>query len=137
MTRDQTLACLRQALGAVAGVRLALLFGSVARGAEQAESDLDLAVDVAEDVDLPDLSAALSRAIGREVELVRLRDAGVPLLDELVRDAITVHEGTPGAAARWRAHTLVDLEIDRPWFARMRDAWLRRVAERGLGDGQS
>jgi predicted nucleotidyltransferase len=137
MTRDQTLACLRQALSGVAGVRLALLFGSVARGAEHAQSDLDLAVDVDADVDLPGLSATLSRAVGREVELVRLNDAGVPLLDELVRDAITVHEGTPGAAARWRAHTLVDLEIDRPWFARMRDAWLRRVAERGLGDGQS
>jgi predicted nucleotidyltransferase len=136
MPRDEMLASVRQALGAVAGVRLAIVFGSVARGNENAQSDLDLAVEAGADIDLAELSATLSRQLGREVEIVALGDAGVPLLDEIVRDGVLVHEGEPNAAARWRAHVLADLEIDRPWFARMRDAWLRRVAERGLADGQ-
>jgi hypothetical protein len=43
-----------------------------------------------------------------------------------------VHERRRGTAATWRAHALADLETDAPWFARMRDAWLARVAARGL-----
>jgi hypothetical protein len=50
---------------------------------------------------------------------------------------VVLCEGAAGAAAAWRSRTLSDLEIDRPWYARMREAWLRRVAERGIADGQS
>jgi hypothetical protein len=49
-----------------------------------------------------------------------------------VREGILAHEARPGAAARWRAQALADLETDAPWFARMREAWLRRVAARGI-----
>jgi hypothetical protein len=62
---------------------------------------------------------------------VALPDAGVPLIEELLRDAIVVYEQPAYAAASWRARVIADLEIDRPWYARMRDAWLRTVAERG------
>ena len=114
---------------------MALLFGSVARDTAGQKSDVDVAVDEA-GADLPQLSAELTQAVGREVQIVTLGDAGVPLLEEILRDGIVVYERTPHAAASWRSHTIADLEIDRPWYARMRDAWLRRVAERGLGDGQ-
>ncbi len=46
------------------------------------------------------------------------------------RDAVVVAEHARGAAARWRAHALIDLENDRLWYERMRDAYLARLAER-------
>lgn len=137
MTREEIVAGARAVLAGAGGVRLALLFGSVARNSAREDSDVDLAVAVDPGMDLARLSAELSRVIGREVQIVDLAEAGVPLLDEIIQDGIVVYEARPGIAASWRSRTLGDLEIDRPWYARMRDAWLRRVAERGLGDGQS
>lgn len=114
------------------GVRVALLFGSQARGKARVDSDVDLAID-SSGADLLELASALTLALGREVDLVALDDAGVPLLEELLRDAVVVYEAFPGAAASWRARALTTLETDRPWFARMRDAWLRRLASQGQG----
>lgn len=127
----EMVAQLREALGGRAGVRLALLFGSWARGNARPDSDIDLAV-LGPEVDRLGLAAELTNAFGLDVQVVALdRDLGVPMLEELVRDAIVVCEGAPGAAASWRTRALVDLETDRPWYARMRDAWLRHVAEAG------
>jgi hypothetical protein len=82
-------------------------------------------------VDVLTLAAALSRVTGHEVDVVAVDEAGVPLLARIVREGVGVHEARPGALATWRAQALADLETDRPWFARMRDAWLARVAARG------
>jgi uncharacterized protein len=113
-----------------ADVDLALVFGSVARGSARPDSDLDLAADGP--FDLLELSARLSEQLGREVHVVRLRDATIPLLEEIIAEGIVVHEGRPGRAATWRSHTLADFELDLPWYRRQRDAWLKRLAERGL-----
>lgn len=137
MTRDETIAALRRAFPRMRGVRLALLFGSVARNTANEASDVDVAVELDPGADVLDIAAALSRDVEREVQVVELSDPGVPLLEELVRDAIPVYEATPYAATRWRVRALIDLDTDGPWYARMCDAWLKRVAERGLGDGQS
>ena len=112
-------------------VRLAIVFGSRARGTARPDSDVDVAVH-APGVDLFELGAALSRATGHEVDVVTLDDLGIPLLGRVVEEGVGVHEARPGALAAWRARALVDLETDRPWFARMRDAWLARVASRGV-----
>jgi predicted nucleotidyltransferase len=125
---------LRSALAGRKDVRVAVLFGSEARGTAHAGSDVDVAVD-APGADILDLAAALSEALSREVDVVPLEDATIPLLEQLVRDGIVVHEAYPGAGAQWRSHALTALETDRPWFARMRDAWLARVRERGLTRG--
>jgi predicted nucleotidyltransferase len=127
---------LRDALAREAEVSLALLFGSVARGSATDGSDVDLAVRVADDAELPALASRLSAAVGREVDLISLRDPGVPMLEELLRDAIVVHEGEYGAAARWRSHAWLDRELDLPWYHRMRDAWLKQLAQGGRSDGQ-
>lgn len=128
-------AALWQALKAVflgrSDVRLAILFGSCARGTQRVDSDVDIAV-LARDANLLALAAELSEAIGREVHLVNLEQAEIPLLDELIAEGITLHEAVPGAAATWRSHTLGDLEIDRPWFMRMQTAFLKRLAEKGI-----
>ena len=123
---------LRDLLAGREDVTLALLFGSHARGEATAASDVDIAVAARPSVDLLTLAHELGRALERDVQIVRLDDASIPLLEELVRDATAVHEAQPSTYGRWRARTLSMLETDRPWFARMRDAWLQRVAERGL-----
>jgi predicted nucleotidyltransferase len=119
---------LREELAHREGVRLAMLFGSRARGLDRGVSDVDLAVE-ASGVDLLSLAADLSLAVGSEVDVVDLAEAGYPQLKAILRDGICVHEGNPGGLARWRARTIAQLETDRPWFERMRDAFLKRQAE--------
>jgi predicted nucleotidyltransferase len=123
---------LQSALRGRSDVIVALLFGSLARGAGRPNSDIDIAI-VAPGVDWLTLRAELTSKLGREIDIAPLETAGIPLLEEILRDGIVVHEGYPGAAAIFRSRTLATLETDRAWFARMRDAWLQRVAEKGIG----
>lgn len=125
---------IRRMLEGRADVRVAVLFGSQARGTAGPGSDVDVAVD-APGADLLDLGATLSVALEREVDVVDLEDATIPLLERLVREGIVVHEGYRGAGALWRSRTLATLETDRPWYARMCEAWLARVRERGFSRG--
>ncbi|HEU4370571.1 MAG TPA: nucleotidyltransferase domain-containing protein [Methylomirabilota bacterium] len=127
---DPAIETIRQFLRGRTDVGLAIAFGSRARGTAARASDLDVAVR-APGVDLLGLAADLSRVTGHEVDVVALEDVGVPLLGRIVQEGVGVHEARPGALAAWRAHALADLETDRPWFVRMRDAWLARVASRG------
>jgi len=128
MDRATVVDQLRAVLSTSSGVRLALLFGSVARDQAKPGSDVDVALDAAAGVDVFGLAAQMSLAVGCEVHVVSLADPGVPLQQELVRDAVVIHEGVPGAAALWRSHTLADLEVDGPWYAHMRDSFLQRLA---------
>lgn len=134
MPAKEVAASLKRALAGRGDVRVALLFGSEARGTAHAGSDVDVAVD-APAADPLELAAMLSEALSREVDVVPLEDATIPLLEQLIRDGIVVHEGYRGAGALWRSRTLATLETDRPWFARMRDAWLARLRERGFSRG--
>ncbi len=127
--RDAVVRALRAALVGRADVELALLFGSVARDAARDGSDVDVAVR-APGVDLSQLSAQLSAAVGAEVDLVDLAGATIPLCQALIRESIPFHEGRPGAEGGWRSSTLSMLETDAPAYARMTEGYLRRVAER-------
>jgi uncharacterized protein len=134
-TIDNVSEPIHRALSAWPQVTLALVFGSVARGVAREDSDVDIAFESDGDVDVLGLAHVLGVAVGHEVHLLRLRDATIPVLDEIVHDGIVVHEGRASAAAEWRTRALCSLEIDRPWYARMRDAWLKEVAEGGLSRG--
>jgi predicted nucleotidyltransferase len=71
------LSALRAALRTEHNVRFALLFGSVARGTSAPGSDVDVLVSL-RDPDLErvvELSAKLTAATGRRVDVVRLQDA--------------------------------------------------------------
>jgi predicted nucleotidyltransferase len=125
------LSALRLALQEFPGVRLALLFGSEARGRATEASDLDVAV-LAPAEDLLALASRLSQACGRDVDVVALDDPGIPLLEELLRDAKLLYERDRGAFANWRSRALTTLDIDGPAYVRMRDAWLARVAREGV-----
>lgn len=120
-----------RALSAFSGVDLALLFGSFARGGQRSDSDIDIAVS-GPSVEPLEVAAVLARATGRDVHVVRLHEASIPLLESLIDEGVVLHEGHAGAAASWRARVLADLELDRPWYARQRDAWLMHLQERGL-----
>lgn len=125
------LARIREHLAGRTDVRVAVLFGSRARDTARSDSDVDLAVE-APGEDLLTLGAELGSALDLEVDVVELGEASIPLLEHVVRDGIVVHEGRRGAGAMWRSRTLTTLETDRPWYHRMRDAWLARVAREGL-----
>jgi predicted nucleotidyltransferase len=89
-----TVARLREELRKEPSVRLAVLFGSSARGREHRRSDIDLLVDL----DTPSrdrlagLEERLSSATGREVQLVSARDAQASpgLLADALRDGRVV-----------------------------------------------
>jgi predicted nucleotidyltransferase len=70
------------------GVRHASLFGSVARGGQRPESDLDLLIDLPPGASLFDLSRlglALEDALGRPVDLVTSFANLHPVLQERIR----------------------------------------------------
>lgn len=115
-------------------IRVAVLFGSQARGTAGPSSDVDVALD-APGVDRLDVGALLSGALNIEADIIDLDDAPIPLLERVLKDGIVVHEARRGAGALWRSRTLATLETDRPWFARMRDAWLTHVREKGILNG--
>ena len=112
-------------------VRLAILFGSQVTGATHAESDVDVAY-LGHCTDRLGLAAHLSEVCSRDVDLVSLDDPSFPLLEEVIRDGILIHETAPNVYSAWRSHALSTLDLDRTWYYRMRDAWLKSVAEKGL-----
>lgn len=85
-----TLAQLRTALRTEPGVRAAVLFGSLARGDDRAESDVDLLVELSDPAPTArlDLRRRLEAAAGRRVQLVETRSAerSPLLLAEIIRD---------------------------------------------------
>ena len=107
-------------------VKLALLFGSRAKGRERPDSDLDLALQ-GEDLDLLALIRGLTLATGLEVDVVDLSQAGHTLQRILLRDSIVVYEGAPGATATWRRRHLAP---PNPPHHRARPPLLRAHAER-------
>jgi predicted nucleotidyltransferase len=91
----QELAKLRRALRTEPNVRLAIVYGSVARGDETPESDLDLLVSLAKD--RPEaavkLAVRLERVLGRQVDVARLNrimDSAPLLLLQAIDDGRVV-----------------------------------------------
>jgi predicted nucleotidyltransferase len=105
-SREEALA---DALQAWSGLRLAVLFGSAARGGAAPGSDLDVGVlfDPGQE-SVPALEVALARATGRRVDVVRL-DAAPPLLRfEIARDGRVLLERTPHSWVDFRARAMTD-----------------------------
>ncbi len=128
---DALTASLQSELARHSEVHFAILFGSQASGAATADSDADLAI-LSDDIDGSYLAADLSQACHLQVDLISLDNPSIVLLEEVIRNGVLVYEGRANSYAAWRSHALTSLETDRPWYNRMRDAWLEAVAERGL-----
>ncbi|HEY1457505.1 MAG TPA: nucleotidyltransferase domain-containing protein [Solirubrobacteraceae bacterium] len=73
----ELLRSLRSALRTEPNVKLAVLFGSAANGEDRTDSDLDILVVLGDDPvgRLADLAGRLTYRLGRDAQLVRLRDA--------------------------------------------------------------
>ena len=77
----------RGVLNRFPSVELALLFGSVAAGRQRPDSDLDIAVAAEHRLtadEKMDIIASLAEATGRPIDLVDLRQAGEPLLGQVL-----------------------------------------------------
>ena len=109
------------------GLRLALLFGSVAQGRAHVGSDVDIAV-LGNGFDVLALTAELSLLLGREVQVVSLEKSSFALRKAILRDGICLFELSPGEEARWRFRTLLEVETDGPAYDRINRAYLDRIA---------
>jgi predicted nucleotidyltransferase len=77
-----------EALEAVPGIQLAIVFGSIATGNQGTESDLDIAVDAGSPIDASTkmlLIEELAGKTGRPVDLVDISAAGEPLLGQILK----------------------------------------------------
>jgi predicted nucleotidyltransferase len=95
ITHWPTLAKLRKLLRTEPNVRLAVLYGSTARGDDTSTSDIDLLVSFAEDDPnaATKLAVRLERGMGREVDVARLnrlQDAAPLLLLQTIEDGRVV-----------------------------------------------
>ena len=99
---------LAEALAAETDVRLAVLFGSEARGEAGVDSDLDVAVVGPDASALPSLALKLTRAIGRTVDLVAMPTAPPLLRFQIARDGLVLVERQPSVGSVFKARAMVD-----------------------------
>ena len=121
---------IQQILTRHGGIRVAILFGSLAKGRATPESDLDLAVLM----DAP-LSAEtkmvliddLSQAIGRPVDLIDLRVAGEPILGQILKHGIRLLGSDTDYAELIKRHLFEEADFmpyRRRILAERRQAWI-------------
>jgi predicted nucleotidyltransferase len=79
---------LKDVLSRFPQLRLALVFGSVAKGQQRQDSDLDIAVaadHILSADERIDIIAALAERTGRPIDLIDLKTVGEPLLGQIVQ----------------------------------------------------
>jgi len=122
---------IKKVLGKYATIQLAIVFGSVAAGKADFDSDLDLAVDfgrLMEQHEKIQLISELAEVMGRPVDLIDLRTAGIPLLKQI----LTKGKRILGNDAIY-ALTLYKYLIDQADFMPYRNRILRERREKWLG----
>ena len=121
---------IQQILTRHGGIRLAILFGSLAKGRATPESDLDLAVLM----DVP-LSAEtkmaligdLSQAVGRPVDLIDLHVAGESILGQILKHGVRLQGSDADYAELIKRHLFEEADFmpyRRRILAERRQAWI-------------
>ncbi|MDB4954802.1 MAG: hypothetical protein JWO36_2371 [Myxococcales bacterium] len=113
-------------------LRLAVMFGSHARGQNRAGSDVDIAI-LPWDSSLPlklelDLVARISTGLGREVDLVRIDQASTLLRWEIARDGVLLFADSPAEWVRFRANTASEHAEIRDALEQAAELFRRRIA---------
>jgi predicted nucleotidyltransferase len=123
---------IRAALSRLPQVRLAVLFGSRARGTAGPASDLDLGVLL--DPSTPELKTRieveLARASSVPLEVVYLDQAPPQLRFEISRDGVPLLERVPHAWVNFKARAMVDWWDWAPTARRIHQAALERLRDR-------
>jgi hypothetical protein len=135
---------LTRVVASVPEVRLAVLFGSAAKGQDRSDSDLDVGVLFADPDgpacsrsplgrggprDLTALRVALERETGRVVDLIQL-DSAPPLLRmEIGRHGRVLFEREAGTWSLFRAHAMIDWWDWAPTARMMHETAARRLRE--------
>jgi len=112
-------------------IQLAIVFGSVATGKADFDSDLDLAVDFGRPMEQHEkiqLISELAEVLGRPVDLIDLRTAGLPLLKQILAKGKRILGNNAGYAL-----TLYKYLIDQADFMPYRNRILRERREKWLG----
>jgi predicted nucleotidyltransferase len=129
---------LRSRISGLPAIRLAVLFGSTARGEAGPRSDVDLGILL--DPDTRDLrlhvGAELGRAAGREVDVVFLNEAPPLLRFEISRDGLLLFEKEDGLWTDFMARAMVDWWDWAPYSRMFAKAMVADLRER-LRDGQA
>jgi predicted nucleotidyltransferase len=123
---------IRQVLERHKAIRLALLFGSLAKGTAHCESDLDLAVGADHPLDADEtmeLISDLAEALGRPVDLIDLSTVGEPLLGQIIAGGRRI-VGSNSVYAELLLKHLYNQEDFVPYQRRIlkerREAWIGR-----------
>jgi predicted nucleotidyltransferase len=129
---DPIVAALRRVLAAGPPLRLAILFGSAARGQLRPSSDLDVAIWPL-DPTLPlaaemDLQSELELALARPVDLVRLDTASTLVCWYVARDGVLLEAHPPVEWPRFRARAASDYADFRPSLEEAARRLQRRLA---------
>lgn len=121
---------LQAALEPISTIRLAVLFGSAARGTTSQRSDLDVGISIhGGGVLPPDTVVDVERAADRIVDVISL-DAAPPLLRfEIARTGLVLIERDPHAWADFQARALIDWWDWAPTARIIREATIARLRE--------
>lgn len=120
---------LRQRAASLSILKLAVLFGSVARREEHARSDVDLALWVEPDTidNRFRAEAEMGRAARREVHCVFLPAAPPLLRFEIARDGTLLHADERNTWVEFRAHAMLDWSDWAPYHRILHEAQIRRL----------
>jgi hypothetical protein len=123
---------LRQSASSIPEIRLAVLFGSTARGTATRRSDVDLGISVE-----PDTSAVrrratveLERAAGRSLDIVFLEDAPPLLRFEISKDGVLLFQNEDHLWTDFKARAMVEWWDWKPFAKRIEEAAIRRLREK-------
>jgi predicted nucleotidyltransferase len=123
---------LRQRAATLSEVRLAVLFGSVARGKATRRSDVDLGISVEPDTSAVrrKVQAELERAACRSLDVVFL-DGAPPLLRfEISKDGVLLFQKEGHLWTDFKARAMVDWWDWAPLAKRIEDAAIERLREK-------
>ncbi len=128
---------LRRALAPFPEVKLAVLFGSTARGQARPKSDVDVGILLEPySVDLRfRVEAEIGRAAGREVDTVLLDNAPPLLRFEIARDGILLFESEDQLWTTFKTRAMVDWWDWAPTHRMIAAGVARRLREQ-VGHGQ-
>jgi uncharacterized protein len=128
---------LRESAASLPGLRLAVLFGSTARGQARKGSDVDLGILLEPDTREARLKALmeLERAAGREVDLTYLNQVPPLLGFEISRDGVLIFQREEGLWTRFKARAMVAWWDWAPTARKIHQTMLQHLREK-VDDGQ-